>query len=88
MAHKADRRKTKPSAKRSVHGNGSLGSGVDRAAIVCRNVPREGKGPLVLIGTAMKLDSVNELLKAPWKMHCQATGHNAIPDSENLLTLG
>lgn len=63
-----------------VHLRPVVMSGGDRAAIVCRNVAGEGKGSLVLIGIAMKFDSINEPLKTSWKIHCQATERNAISD--------
>lgn len=40
-------------------------------AIVCRNVPREGQGLLVLIDITIKFDSVNLLLKTSWNIYSQ-----------------
>lgn len=49
-------------------------------AIVCRNVPREGQGLLVLIDITRKFDGVNALLKTSWKIYSQAMKHKGISD--------
>lgn len=49
-------------------------------AIVCRKVPRGGRGLLVSIDVAMKCDAVNVLLETSWEFHSQLVTHKGISD--------